>query len=231
MTTERRKMIRTMEDMAHMVEQYGFLPFFPCNIPGFSIEENTAREIYFKKDVDGPWEWKGPVIRLTGAAYGKFFPGKAGFVSKKLFPHFANWRRDGYDIDARFNDGLARTRDLKLVQTLERIGPSLSKTLKTEAGYSSKKGEGGLKGFDSAITRMQEQCYIITSDFVYMRDRNGKEYGWGVAEYSTPEQRYGNAFTDAVYSCSPEESFEIIVGRLKDNLGSRSEKSIRELLK
>ena len=224
-------MIRTMEDMARMVEQYGFLPFFPCNIPGFSIEEHTAREIYFKKDVDGPWEWKGPVIRRTRAAYGKFFFGKAGFVSKELFPHFANWRRDGYDIDARFNDGLARTRDLKLVQTLERIGPSLSKTLKTEAGYSSRKGEGGLKGFDSAITRMQEQCYIITSDFVYMRDRNGKEYGWGVAEYSTPEHFMGESFRANVYNCTPKESYEILFEHLRDILPGANEEDIRQFLK
>ena len=224
-------MIRTMDDMVRMVEHYGFLPFFPCNIPGFSIEENTAREIYFKKDVDGPWEWKGPVIKRTAAAYGKFFSGKAGFVAKDLFPHFANWRRDGYDIDARFNDGLARTRDLKLVQTLERIGPSLSKTLKSEAGYAARKGEGGLKGFDSAVVRMQSQCYIITSDFVYMKDRKGRQYGWGVAQYSTPEQYYGKDFTDTVYSCSPEESFDFIVRHLTGILGSSFEKDVRELLK
>ncbi len=29
------------------------------------------------------------------------------YVSAKWFPDFANYRRDGYDFDARFEDGLA----------------------------------------------------------------------------------------------------------------------------
>ena len=44
------------------------------------------------------WEWKGDVARNRQLVYGKFFAGKAGFVSLKWFPDFCNYRRDGYDL-------------------------------------------------------------------------------------------------------------------------------------
>ena len=93
--------IRTKEDLERAVEEFGILPYFANAIPGFSIEEHCSADIWFT-DLEGPWEWKGPVIRETGCAYGKFFGQKAAYISRKLFPDFANFRRDGYDFDARF---------------------------------------------------------------------------------------------------------------------------------
>lgn len=49
---------------------------------------------------------------------------------------------------------------------------------------------------------------MIISDFVYMKDKYGRPYGWGVAEYSTPEKFMGEEFTDKVYSKSPQGSYE-----------------------
>ena len=93
-------MIHSAEDIANLVGELGFLPFFRNGVPGFSLAECTPHELWFSRDVDGPWEWKGPVIRLTGGVYGKFFGNKAGFVSREWFGDFANYRRDGYDFDA-----------------------------------------------------------------------------------------------------------------------------------
>ena len=89
------EMISSEKDLAAMVETYGFLPLLKNSIPGFSVEEHTPPELWFADGVDGPWEWKGPVIAETGCAYGKFFSGKAGFISREWFLDFANYRRDG----------------------------------------------------------------------------------------------------------------------------------------
>lgn len=35
------------------------------------------------------------------------------------------------------------------------------------------------------------QCYVLVSDFVYDVGKDGKTYGWGVTEYSTPEISMG----------------------------------------
>lgn len=88
-----------MEDLIEAVNYFGFLPFFENEIEGFSIAEMCDPSIYFT-GVEGPWEWKGPVISELQCAYGKFFNKKAGFITKKWFSDFANYRRDGYDFDA-----------------------------------------------------------------------------------------------------------------------------------
>ena len=110
--------IRTKQDLIDAVETYGFVPLFANSVPGFSIEEHVAEEVWFNHDTEGVWEWKGPVIQATGCAYGKFFEHKAAFISKEWFPDFANYRRDGYDFDARYDDGLASYKDKELFDLL-----------------------------------------------------------------------------------------------------------------
>ncbi len=108
--------IRSADELCEAVDRFGFVPFFRNSIPGFSVAEACPPELWFADGVDGPWEWKGPVIRASGCAYGKFFGGKAVWISKEWFPEFANYRRDGYDYDARVDDGLARARDARIMQ-------------------------------------------------------------------------------------------------------------------
>ena len=87
--------LRSPEDIAALTEEWGFLPFFAGEIPGFSVEECCPPELWFSEEEDGPWEWKGPVARSGRCVYGKFFGGRAGFISREWLPDFANFRRDG----------------------------------------------------------------------------------------------------------------------------------------
>jgi len=213
------------QDLADAIRRFGFVPFFRNRIPGFSLEEHIAPGLWFT-DEPGPWEWKGPVIRETGCAYGKFFHGKAVYVSRELFPDFANLRRDGYDFDARCDEGLTPLRERQLFEAADASAPVLSYELKRLAGY----GRGGKKGFDAVVTRLQAQCYLLISDFIYQLDRNGRRYGWGVAEYSTPEKRFGADFTDRVYAREPKASLELLLERLKRCLPAADEAVLRRLL-
>lgn len=124
---EREHRIRTKDDLADLVEQWGFLPLLKNKIPGFSVEEQTMPELWFAEGADGPWEWKGPVIRETGCGYGKVFRGKAGFVSREWYPDFANYRRNGYDFDARYEDGLAGWQDKLAYNVLAEYGSLISR--------------------------------------------------------------------------------------------------------
>ena len=227
--SEMRLTIKSKNDLIKAIEKYGFLPFFANEIEGFSIEEHISPDCWWTSDSGrwDAWEWKGPVIRGTGCAYGKFFGGKAAYISREWFPDFANYRRDGYDFDARYDDGLAKHSDKVLYDLLDENAPVISKTLKKLGDY----GRGGIKGFDSTITRLQAQCYVVISDFVYMLDRNGSRYGWGVAEYSTPEKFMGTDFTDNVYRREPEESYSLIFGHLRKLLPSASDEQIKRFLK
>ncbi len=218
-------MIETAQDLARLVEQVGFLPFFKGKIPGFSIAELTRADLWFS-DAEGPWEWKGPVIQQTGCAYGKFFHGKAGYVSREWFPDFANYRRDGYDFDAAYDDGLASFVEKRIYDTLAAQESMLSKQLRSISGLVGENRHG----FDATLARLQSRGYIVTVNFEYALDRHGKRYGWGVARYATPEQRDGAEFTEKVYQRKPEESARRILDHLAVLLPQATEKQLKSLL-
>lgn len=202
--------ITSKDDMKALVEEWGFLPLFKNGVYNFSAEELTRRDLWFSGATDGPWEWKGPVIRESGCAYGKLLKNKAMFVSALWYPDLANIRRNGYDFDSRWEEGLAPRLDKYVYDALEQGGPMMSKTLKEMSGF----GKDGRKGFDQVITRLQMQGYIVTTDFEYQLDRKGNPYGWGIARYDIPERHFGKSFTDRVYKHEPEESRELLLEHL-----------------
>lgn len=220
--------VRTKDDLKNAVEKFGIVPFFSNSIPGFSVEEHAVPEVWYSGGSEWlAWNWKGEVIRELGCAYGKFLENKAVFISREWFPDFANYRRDGYDFDARYDDGLASFRDKELFELLDANAPILSRGLKTIGNYR----KDGKKGFDTIITRLQAQCYVLTSDFAYARDKLGREYGWGIAEYSIPEKFFGEEFIEAVYQRTPAESYQRIFDHLRSLFPEVEEKAIRKILK
>ena len=221
--------VRTKEDLLEAIERFGFLPFFSGSIPGFSLEEHAAADVWYSAadDTWKAWDWKGPVIRESRCAYGKFFENKAVFISREWFPDFANYRRDGYDFDARFDDGLASFRDRELFELVDANAPVLSRELKRIGNYR----KGGKKGFETSITRLQAQGYVLINDFVYAADKLGQPYGWGVAEYSTPERFFGGDFCSRVYRRTPEESYERLFQHLQALFPDADDAVIRKVLK
>lgn len=221
--------IRTKQDLIDAVVTFGIVPFFRNSIPGFSIEEHVDPSVWYDREEDGwpVWEWKGPVIRQTRCAYGKFFEKKAAFVSLDWFCELANYRRDGYDFDARFDDGLASRREKDLFDVIDANAPVLSRTVKAIGNYR----KGGRTGFETLITRLQEQCYVLTSDFVYSLDRHGRPYGWGTAQYSTPEKLFGAEFTDRVYVRSPAESLDRLLAHLGSLVPRADEKALQKMIR
>ena len=103
----------------------------------------------------------------------------------------------------------------------------ISKQLKRLGDYR----KGGNKGFDTVMTRLQEQCYAVISDFVYLTDKQGKQYGWGVAQYSTPEKFLGDDFSQNVYKRDPKESYERVLEHLQEMLPHAKPEQIKHLLK
>lgn len=193
-----------------LVQQIGFLPFFSCAIPNFSIEEFTPSRYWFVEGVEGPWEWRMELACRGVVAYGKLFAKKAGLVSREWYPDLANYRRDGYDFDARYEDGLASHKEKRVMDVLLREGPTLSKDLKRLAGF----GSGGLKGFDTVITNLQMQTYVTVHSFEYAHDKYGRPYGWCVARYAVTEDVLGADVTQGAYDRDPEESKARIIQHL-----------------
>ena len=78
--------IHDCPELMEAIEQLGFLPLLAGSIPGFSADEMIVPECRYQLQDDGSWEWplwqwKGPIVTEGHFAYGKFFDGKAGFVT------------------------------------------------------------------------------------------------------------------------------------------------------
>ncbi len=217
--------ISTFDDLLGAIEEYGIVPYFRNSLPGFSIEEHVAPHAWFSDDTEGVWEWKGPAIQASRCAYGKFFEKKAAFVRQDIFEDLANYRRDGYDYEGFFNDERGTYKDKALFDLIEAKGPILSRELKRLGNYK----KGGNTGFDTSINRLQHQCFVVISDFKYMKDRYGKEYGWGVAEYATAERFMGEELS-GIYSTDPKDSYEKVLDHFRGMFPDIGEEAIKRFL-
>lgn len=227
--------ITSKEDIIDAIETFGFLPYFRNAIPGFSLEEHIHPSLWFSDEI-GAWEWKGPIIQETRCAYGKFIDKKAMYISKKWFYDFANYRRDGYDFDARFEDHLATYPEQFLYNIIASKHSIRSKDAKAIGGYVKPKIKGPdawepRKGFDTTINKLQMQTYVLITDFDYEIDKHGNTYGWGVAKYATPESFYGPSFSKQVYKRTPEQSKQRIQKHLRKILPGIEQDEIDYFLK
>ena len=222
--------IHTMEDAAWLIRDRGFVPLFNNALPGYdlSIEELCLPSKWFG-DGDGPWEWKGPLIRETGAAYGKFYRGKAGFVSADWFADFANMRSEGIVFEERYEYGLASRQCRVIVDLLESRGPMLTRELR-RAGRFGTKAKGGLPGFEGALTRLQMWGYVVVQDIEYAVDRQGRRYGWGMARMALADQCFPFDLDEACEGRTPDESRELVLAHLGDVLSYVPQKELERLV-
>ena len=221
--------LHTVDEAIEYINEIGFLPLFKNEIPGFSLEERTVPEFWWSGNIKrDPWEWREIIARRGEIAYGKFFDKKAGFISKKWLPYFANSRRDGYDFDALWEDGKASKRQKKIMDLFvdeDLEAEYFSNVLKEKAGF----GKGGEKGFDGTITGLQMQMYICVKDFRQRKNKKGEEYGWPIAVYTTPENLWGYFHVTSAYKEKPEESARRIADHIMDVYPIATKKQIRKI--
>ena len=223
------KCIHNVDAAVEYINRVGFLPLFKNEIPGFSLEERTMAEYWWSDDpVRDPWRWRIVIAKRHDVLYGKFFAKKAGFISKKWLPIFANYRRDGYDFDALFEDEKAPVKHKKIMDHfMENDAEIYSNELKKLAGFR----KGGETGFDGAITNLMMQTYLCNCDFRKRINRKGVEYGWDVAVYSSPEHIYGYDHVTSCYKEDPQASWRKIVDQMHLFYPEATDKQIRKILK
>ena len=206
--------IRSWEELIDWINEIGFLPLFKNEINGFSAEENTSDLYWWTGDEEqDPWEWRELIVRSGQVAYGKFFGKKAGFISKEWFPHFANYRRDGYDFDSRWDEELTSMRCKRVMDQFENKDELFSFELKRLAGF----GKEGEKNFEGTVTDLQMQGYLLIRDFRRRINKKGLEYGWPISVYSTPEALWGYEHISSAYTIAPAESRELIYQQVRKN--------------
>ena len=221
-------MVRSKRELCELIEEIGFLPYFSNEMRGFSVMDVT-RGMQWWSDIPelDPWDWRVQISGERKIAYGKLFRGKAGFISPKWYPVFANFRRQGYDFESRYEEGLASYKSKQIMRHFENADTELaSNELKQAAGFS----KDGLKGFEGAITALQMQTYLTVSGFRQRRNKLGEPYGWHVGYFSTPEAVFGEDAVTACYGEEPEVSRDRIVGRMAEYVHAVSDAEIRKFI-
>ena len=210
---ERR--IKSYQELTEYINDIGFLPLFKSNIAGFSVEEMTARDFWWSGNTEeDPWGWREIMAVEGKVAYGKLYSGKAGFVSREWYPVFAAYRRDGYDFDSRYEDGLASKRSKNIIDVLTAYDTLPSYELKSMAGF----GKGGEKGFEGTLSSLQMQTYITVSGFIRKRNKKNEAYGWSVAQYSLSEKLFGEDYTRSAYHMGAKEAKQKMIEHLLKKL-------------
>lgn len=229
--------IRTYKELTAWVDETGFLPLFAGGIKGFSAEEHVSPDYWWTGNREqDPWEWRELIAAEHEVAYGKFFGGKAGFISKKWLPYFANCRREGYDFDSRYQDGHANFREKLIMDffigedengdTVYKRDEILSTELKKLAGF----GKGGEKNYPGIITSLQMQLYLVITDFRRRQNKKGEEYGMSVSVMLPPEAVWGYDLVTSAYDEPPSASWQRIYDHVKKNYPDADEKDITAVI-
>ncbi|MDE6333404.1 MAG: hypothetical protein K2L77_02030 [Muribaculaceae bacterium] len=238
-TTLNMKPITTSSELEKLILHTGILPYFRNRINGFSIEEIVPEPILWSL-TDGPWIWKGTLVRDWHVAYGKFFNRKAGYIALDMLTDYINLRRSQYDLRAnpveshildilREHESLLsrELKDLSGFSRTRRPKPEIS-PLERMIERSAPKGARDM-GFDTRIMRLQMAGYVVIADFEYKVDRHGDTYGWGVARYTTPEALYGDGIIETG-GRTPEQSYMRLHNRIKAALPHVDDHLIHRLL-
>ena len=221
-----KRYLRTSEDLFSAVENEGFLPLFSSGIRGFSVEDRTPFGGWWTGIADtDPWEWRITAARSGAVAYGKFFDGRAGFISLKWFPAFANWKRDGYDFDALYEDGKATLRQKKVMDLFMNGEERFSFEAKRLAGF----GKDGEKNFEGIVTGLEKSSYLVIKDFRRRVNKKGGEYGWHIAVLSSPEGIWGYDAVTSAYDEDPADSARRIMEHIASYYPSASEEEIMKV--
>ena len=239
MTVNDIPMISTREQLRKVVEAIGFLPFFASGIKGFSLKDHIDPAVWFVEGVDGPWEWKTDV-----GVYGKLFRGKAVFMTPEWYAILACYRRDGYDFEGMYEDGLVPHGAVTIMAELEKgaapdVFPEddlallpipgmgvLSTDLRVRTGMTDK-----ASGFDAIINTLQMKCFVLPTCFEYSIDRHGRPYGWGLARYSLSDAKYGKLIEAAEAKYTPREAKELLISHVMELCPGASEKQTERLIR
>ena len=218
-------MIDSAAALIELIQEIGFLPLLDSGIDGYCAEDIVDDDCRYVVFGDGGWDWplwkwKGPVVNEGKCVYGKFFAKKAGFVSLDWWPDLYNYRRAM--SPALEPDSVEEM----IITTLQEQGSMITRQLRKACGFTGPKMRSL---FDGYITRLQMACRIVTQDFVYPRDKHGREYGWGWSLLTTPEMLYGREACECKHTA--EESYKRMCDHITTLLPHANSKHIERLIK
>lgn len=155
------------------------------------------------------------------------FSGKRhGFYLQGMVSAFANWRRDGYDFDSRWDEGLVSLRKKPVMDQFALKDELYAFELKRLAGF----GKGGEKNFEGTVTDLQMGGYLLIRDFRQRLNKKGQPYGWPISVYATPEALWGYEYIASAYAEEPAQSKAWIYQQVRKNFPAATEAALHTVL-
>lgn len=172
--------------------------FTLCDFFGPAVRWHTG-----DPDTD-PWEWRMRVLsECRGIAYGKFFNGKSGYLTRKWFPSLLAVRRGAGSFDELFAGDETARRIYALIRDNGRLPLHMLKLL----GFFSREEKSD---FERALTALQSSLFLTMCGQERKRSKDGKGYGWYSTVFCLTEEFFGEeAFREAA-ALSPREAFETL---------------------
>ena len=154
--------IHSCPELMEYIQQVGFLPLLDSGVRGYSAEDVVDEDCRYVVMDDGGWDWplwkwKGPIVTEGRCVYGKFFAGKAGFVSREWWPDLCNYRRASRPAPVEGSI------DEAILLTLAEHGSLITRELRAACGFDGPKMRSK---FDGYVTRLQFSLSFTTVDFL-----------------------------------------------------------------
>jgi len=211
--------IRTLEQLEETIERIGFLPYAGDEKKSLFTLESMTDNHWFTGLEDDPWEWRRVIAQKGQQAYGKFFAGKAGFVSHACIPAFIAARRDNRSLNEMYMDGLV-SREAKRVWDLF--------DMRVEWTHQDLTRESGLKGreFEAAVTELQGLFFLCVPGQSRRINKKGEPYGWPCNDFGRMDVLFPVEEDDVM---EREEGIEYLTDCVR-GVGAFDEKAVRRLI-
>ena len=197
----RNQLLHSCPELIDYINEVGFLPLLRMEVAGWSAEEVMDEDCQYTKLPDGGWEW--PLWSWKGPIL-----------------------QDTGCAYGKFFDRKAASVEESILFILKRHGSLITRELRAACGFTGPKTRSR---FDAYLARLEMGAYIVTEDFVYPRDRHGREYGWGWSLLTTPETLFGREACHP--GRTPQESYERLLDHFRKILPDEPDKRLMALLK
>ncbi len=218
----------TFEEFLASVRRAGFLPgALECEGEQFSVGGLCRDVRWHTGDPDrDPWEWRIRVLSdAEDIAYGKFFSGRSGYITREWFPRFIAVRRHAEPMDEAWSAGKI-SRPAKRIYDMLSEAPALAAhDIRSLGGFASEKKSV----LERALVELQTKLYITVCGEACKLSAAGEPYGWPSAVFCTVENFFAGA-EDEAGGIDPDIAAQEIAARVLEFAPGVSPRALKSLI-
>ena len=216
--------INTFSDFCSILRNIGFAVSASNDEGIFNLNRYYSEKIrhHTGDSETDPWEWRiRSVTECDDIAYAKVFNSKGGWITKEWYPYFYAIRRNGYDLDEMYSDGLISGMERDVYNVICESGEIAMHDIKRILNISR---ESNSK-YETTLVKLQMKMFITICGETHKISKIGKPKGWGINVFTPVE----NFFSD-IKIIDRETAIEKITERILEINPLASDKNIKRFL-